>query len=114
MSFISILLPAFYCQDSEFEKIVHNILKQKDFSVKQFGRSEDDMEMILIRDEPLEYAINFRKFDLSVEKIEDLINQRNNMRIILEKTYESMNVLMKKFNENENNINSITKTPNNK
>lgn len=36
------------------------------------------------------------------------------MKVILEKTYESMNILMKKFYENDNNINSISKTPKNK
>jgi hypothetical protein len=36
------------------------------------------------------------------------------MKVILEKTYESMNILMKKFNENDNNITSISKTPKNK
>jgi hypothetical protein len=51
---------------------------------------------------------------LSLDKIEDLINQRNNMKVILEKTYESMNILMKKFNENDNNLTSISKTPKNK
>ena len=36
------------------------------------------------------------------------------MKVILEKTYESMNILMKKFNENDNNLTSISKTPKNK
>jgi hypothetical protein len=67
-----------------------------------------------VNKEPLEYAVKFHKTDLSLEKIEDLINQRNNMKIILEKTYESMNILMKKFNDNDNHINSISKTPKNK
>jgi len=62
----------------------------------------------------LEYALKFHNSDLSLDKIEDLINQRNNMKVILEKTYESMNILMKKFNENDNNITSISKTPKNK
>lgn len=64
--------------------------------------------------EPLEYAVKFLRSDLSLEKIEDLINQRNNIKIILEKTYESMNILMKRFNENEPNLNSFSKTPKNK
>ncbi len=62
----------------------------------------------------MEYALKFHNSDLSLDKIEDLINQRNNMKVILEKTYESMNILMKKFNENDNNITSISKTPKNK
>ena len=77
-------------------------------------KSAEEMEFIKVNEEPLEYAIKFHNSDLSLDKLEDLINQRNNMKIILEKTYESMNILMKKFNENENNINTISKTPKNK
>ena len=74
-------------------------------------KNVEEINLIKVNEEPLEYAIKFQKFDISLDKIEDLINQRNNMKIILEKTYESMNILMKKFSENDNNLNSIPKTP---
>lgn len=77
-------------------------------------KSIDEIDLIKVNQEPLEYAIRFHNTDLSLEKLEDLINQRNNMKIILEKTYESMNILMNKYNENDPNLKPISKTPTSK
>ena len=105
MSYISILLPAFYLQNSpEKEEIIK-------FCNEQFETSSDSFELIDINDNNKSanknYAIKFKESDLSLNSIEDLIYQRDCIKSICEKTFESLQTMTAKLNDLEKEIKSF-------
>jgi hypothetical protein len=94
MSYISILLPAFHTHLDQTEDIVYYYLKKENFVKKEFNlQEENDFELILISNDPLEYCVKLRKFALSLKEIEDIITENEVSKIKLEKCYESIKTL---------------------
>ncbi len=55
----------------------------------------DEFELINI--DKTEYAIKFKSSDLSLNKIDDLIYQRDCIKSLVEKTFESLQTMMDKL-----------------
>ena len=106
MSYISILLPAFYIQN---ETEIETISK---FLSEQFETSLDSFDLIKL---PLQnnYGIIFKESDVSLSSIEDLIYQRDCIKSICEKTFESLQTMSAKLSELEKAINQFTENGNN-
>ena len=110
MSYISILLPAFYLQNTpEREDIIK-------FCSEQFETSSDSFELLDIIDNNKSsnknYAIKFKESDLSLNSIEDLIYQRDCIKSICEKTFESLQTMTAKLNDLEKEIKSFNENGN--
>ena len=110
MSYISILLPAFYLQNTpEREDIIK-------FCSEQFETSSDSFELLDINDNNKSsnknYAIKFKESDLSLNSIEDLIYQRDCIKSICEKTFESLQTMTAKLNDLEKEIKSFNENGN--
>ena len=110
MSYISILLPAFYLQNTpEREDIIK-------FCSEQFETSSDSFELLDINDNNKssnkDYAIKFKESDLSLNSIEDLIYQRDCIKSICEKTFESLQTMTAKLNDLEKEIKSFNENGN--
>ena len=58
----------------------------------------DDFQLILISDDPLEYAIRFNKFGLSLKEMESLLNEKESMNYKLERSFETIRELTEKIN----------------
>jgi len=58
----------------------------------------------LNKSEKNEFAVQFNQIDLSVAKIEDLIYQRDCIKSLVEKTFESLRSLTEKLNQIEKDI----------
>lgn len=99
MSFISVLVPAFHIKETDENEVVINIflfIKKKIIS-EQFEKEIDEFEIIQInKDENMEYAIRFNQMDLSIKNIEELIYQRDCIKSLVEKTFESLKLLTDK------------------
>ena len=110
MSYISILLPAFHLQNTpEREDIIK-------FCSEQFETSSDSFELLDINDNNKSsnknYAIKFKESDLSLNSIEDLIYQRDCIKSICEKTFESLQTMTAKLNDLEKEIKSFNENGN--
>ena len=110
MSYISILLPAFYLQNTpEREDIIK-------FCSEQFETSSDSFELLDINDNNKSsnknYAIKFKESELSLNSIEDLIYQRDCIKSICEKTFESLQTMTAKLNDLEKEIKSFNENGN--
>ena len=110
MSYISILLPAFYLQNTpEREDIIK-------FCSEQFETSSDSFELLDINDNNKSsnknYAIKFKESDLSLSSIEDLIYQRDCIKSICEKTFESLQTMTAKLSDLEKEIKSFNENGN--
>ena len=110
MSYISILLPAFYLQNTHERE---DIIK---FCSEQFETSSDSFELLDINDNNKSsnknYAIKFKESDLSLNSIEDLIYQRDCIKSICEKTFESLQTMTAKLNDLEKEIKSFNENGN--
>lgn len=108
MSYISILLPAFYLQNSPEKE---DIIK---FCNEQF--ETDSFELLDINDNNKSsnknYAIKFKESDLSLSSIEDLIYQRDCIKSICEKTFESLQTMTAKLSDLEKEIKSFNENGN--
>ena len=99
MSYISIIIPAFHLNSSDFSEI------QKQCSI-QFNVSSDNFELLKINDNTnnINYGIKFIESCLCLSSLEDLIYERNCMQSLSEKTYESLQSMNKRLNELENQL----------
>jgi len=61
----------------------------------QFEKSSNEFELIKI--DKSEFALKFNQSDLSLNKIEDLIYQRDCIKSLVEKTFESLQTIMDKL-----------------
>ena len=104
MSYISIIIPAFYLNTKDLIEI------QKHCSI-QFNLSQENYELFKINDnsDNLIYGLKFNNSSLCLSSLEDLIYQRNCMQSLCEKTYESLLSMQKRLNELENQLHSFTK-----
>ena len=72
---------------------------------EQFEKEINDFELIYLnKGEKTEFAVKFNQIDLSVAKIEDLIYQRDCVKSLVEKTFESLRSLTEKLNHIEKDI----------
>ena len=99
-SYISVLLPAFHIQSDIIDK---NTIQQ--YCSVQFETSIDNFELYElnlptdISTPHIDYAIKFKESNLSLTAIEDLIYQRDCIRSICEKTFESLKAMTIKLND---------------
>ncbi len=95
MSYISLLLPAFYLNTTNLNDII------KQCSI-QLNLDSDKFELIEITDKTnnINYGLKFIESSLSLSSIEDLIYQRNCIQSLNEKAFESLQ-LMKKNGYND-------------
>lgn len=105
MSYISILLPAFYLKNWNDKEDIKN------FCAEQFETTPDSFDIIELSDNNKtsnkNYAIKFKESDLSLNSIEDLIYQRDCIKSICEKTFESLQTMTAKLNDLEKEIKSF-------
>ena len=108
MSFISILLPAFHLKTLDKKEILK-------LCSTQFNVSEEKFELLSFYDNTNNnnYAIKFKESSLSLNSIEDLIYQRECIKSISEKTFESLKITSDKLSELENQIKSFNENGNN-
>jgi hypothetical protein len=109
-TYISILLPAFYL------KADRNVIDKDEiakFCSIQFETPLDDFDLFElnvlsnnsnISEKRIDYAIKFKESDLSLNSIEDLIYQRDCIRAICEKTFESLRAMNLKLNDLQHEI----------
>ena len=104
MSYISIIVPAFHINTIDKNDIYN-------YCCSQFNISKDNFTLIEINDDELKdsshYGIIFEESNLSLQKIEQLIYERNCIQNLSEKAFESLQLLSKKISDLENIINNI-------
>ena len=108
MSYISILLPAFHFNSSNKNEIIK-------LCSSQFNISEDKFELYDFNDNTNHnnYIIKFKESLLSLNSIEELIYQRECVKSISEKTFESLKIMTEKLSELENQVKSFNENNNN-
>ena len=108
MSYISILLPAFHFNSSNKNEIIK-------LCSTQFNISEDKFELFTFNDNTNHnnYIIKFKESLLSLNSIEELIYQRECVKSISEKTFESLKIMTEKLSELENQVKSFNELRNN-
>jgi hypothetical protein len=109
MSYISILLPAFYTKETDLDELVSNRFNfKKLLCSKQFEKKTDEFELKQLGDKnSKEFAVKFHESDLSINKIEELIYQRDCLVSLVEKTYESLQTMSEKFADMESQIKAM-------
>ena len=108
MSYISILLPAFHFNSTNKNEIIK-------LCSSQFNISEDKFELYDFNDNTNHnnYIIKFKESLLSLNSIEELIYQRECVKSISEKTFESLKIMTEKLSELENQVKSFNEKSNN-
>ena len=108
MSYISILIPAFHFNSSNKNEIIK-------LCSSQFNISEDKFELYDFNDNTNHnnYIIKFKESLLSLNSIEELIYQRECVKCISEKTFESLKIMTEKLSELENQVKSFNEKSNN-
>ncbi len=108
MSYISILLPAFHFNSTNKNEIIK-------LCSSQFNISEDKFELFTFNDNTNHnnYIIKFKESLLSLNSIEELIYQRECVKSISEKTFESLKIMTEKLSELENQVKSFNELRNN-
>lgn len=95
MAYVSVLVPAFYFNTTDKENIIQAL------SV-QFDSNETEFELFDLKtDDKKNYAVKFKESDLSLSSIEELIYQRECIKAICEKTFESLKAMTSKLTEGE-------------
>ena len=101
MSYISIILPAFYLKTKDINEI-------KNICCIQFNTTSENINIIQFNDNTrnINYGIKFLQSSISLRAIEELIFKKNCLQILSEKCSESLQALNKKISELENHLNS--------
>lgn len=96
MSYVSILLPAFYFNTTDRFEIIKAL-------TIQFDATQDLFDLINIntQDNNTNYAVKFKEINLSLSAIDELIYQRNCIKSICEKTFESLQAMTTKLTDVE-------------
>ena len=104
MSYISIIVPAFHLNTTDKSDIYN-------YCCSQFNITKDNFSLIEINEakhnDNINYGIIFNESNLSLNKIEQLIYERNCIQNLSEKAFESLQLLSKKISDLENIINNI-------
>ena len=104
MSFVSILLPAIYSQSEDIngasavfaEKLN---LSQSDFDIISLDPASENFT---------EYAVRLHNSNLSLNHLEEILYHRNCMKVYMDKTFESMQVMMSRISLLENELRELT------
>lgn len=101
MSFVSVIVPAFHLYTTDLEEI-------KDQCSIEFNTSEDNFDLIKINNDSSinNYGIIFNESSLSLSSIEDLIYEKDCIQALCQKTFESLQIITKKLNELDSQINN--------
>ena len=99
MSYISILIPAFHTEYEFTEDIVLKRLIKENFVKEEFNLDDENYELILISQKPLEYGVRFYNFGLSLKEIENLLSEKQSMNFKIEKSNESIRHLLNKLED---------------
>ena len=104
MSYISIIVPAFHLNTTDKNDIFN-------YCCSQFNITQDNFSLIEFTNDQfkdnINYGIIFNESNLSLNKIEQLIYERNCIQNLSEKAFESLQLLSKKISDLENIINNI-------
>ena len=108
MSYLSILLPAFHINSSNKNELI-------ELCCNQFNLSKDKFELIDFNDNTnhKNFVIKFKKSILSLNYMEEILYQRECLKSISEKTFESLKLMIEKLTELENQVKSFHKNDNN-
>ena len=110
MSYISIIVPAFHLNTTDKNDICN-------YCCSQFNITQENFSLIEFDDDKykdnINYGIIFNESNLSLNKIEQLIYERNCIQNLSEKAFESLQLLSKKISDLENVINNIREEKNN-
>ena len=110
MSYISIIVPAFHLNTTDKNDICN-------YCCSQFNITQENFSLIEFNDDKykdnINYGIIFNESNLSLNKIEQLIYERNCIQNLSEKAFESLQLLSKKISDLENVINNIREEKNN-
>ena len=104
MSYISLIVPAFHLNTKDMEEI-------NKYLCSQFNFTSDKYKLIEIKDDnqkqEIHYGIAFNESNLSLQKIDQLIYQRNCILNLSNKAFECLELISKKINDIEYIINSV-------
>jgi hypothetical protein len=104
MSYISLIVPAFHLNTKDMEEI-------NKYLCSQFNFTSDKYKLIEIKDDnqkqEIHYGIVFNESNLSLQKIDQLIYQRNCIQNLCYKAFECLELISKKINDIEFIINSV-------
>ena len=104
MSYISLIVPAFHLNTGNINEI-------KNYCSSHFDVSEDLIKVIELTGPTLKnsYGIIFEKSILNLNKIQELIYEKNCLKSFNEKIYESFRLLDQKINDLKQCINDFNK-----
>ena len=104
MSYISLIVPAFHLNTNDMNDI-------NKYLCSQFNFTSDKYTLIKIKDDnqkqEIHYGIAFNESNLSLQKIDQLIYQRNCNQNLSNKAFECLELISKKINDIEYIINSV-------
>jgi len=104
MSYISLIVPAFHINTKDMNDI-------NKYLCSQFNFTSDKYKLIEIKDDnqkqEIHYGIVFNESNLSLQKIDQLIYQRNCIQNLSNKAFECLELISKKINDIEYIINSV-------
>lgn len=100
MSFISILIPSFYCPTSEKKDA-------ESFFSDRMGINNDDFELFYINPaetDKIEYAVRLKKSKFNLNYLETILYQKSSMKVYFDKTFESLQSMMSRISVLENEL----------
>ena len=109
MSYISILVPAFHFNTFDTSEIIS-------LCSIQFETPSENFDLIEFNDKSSSnknFALKFKESFLSLNSIEDLIYQRDCIKSLNEKIFESLKLMTQKLSDLENQIKSFNENGNN-
>ena len=109
MSYISILVPAFHFNTLDTSEIIS-------LCSIQFETPSENFDLIEFKDKSSSnknFALKFNESFLSLNSIEDLIYQRDCIKSLNEKIFESLKLMTQKLSDLENQIKSFNENGNN-
>ena len=104
MSYISLIVPAFYINKKDPNEI-------NKYCCSQFNTSKDNFNLIELKNDKFKdkthYGIIFNESNLNLNKIEQLIYERNCFQNLSDKAFESLQLITKKIKDLEYLINLL-------
>ena len=105
MSYISLIVPAFHINTVDPNEIVK-------YCCDQFNTTKDNFNLIELNNNKIfedktHYGIIFEESNLSLQKIEQLIYERNCIQNLSDKAFESLQLITQKLNDLEFLLNSL-------
>ena len=104
MSYISLIVPAFYINKKDPNEIIK-------YCCSQFNTSKDNFNLIEFKNDKfkdkIHYGIIFNESNLNLNKIEQLIYERNCFQNLSDKAFESLQLITKKIKDLEYLINLL-------